>query len=130
MELKPKRVQYRTKDIIEIILKLRLEKGFTRQSIVEWLEHEMKLTKDKASRLITEANKKFDEIAIQRFGDDIKEDIERFENLYEKAVKANDTREARELLKEISKLKGHYVERVSLDVKEYNVKFPGIDDAV
>lgn len=125
---KSKKVTYRTKDVIDAIMKLRIEKGLSRPSIVEWLINEMKLTKDKANRMMAEANKKFDEIAIQRFGNDIKEDIERFEALYQKAVKNNDTKEARELLKEISKLKGHYVERYNLEVKEYAVKFPGLDE--
>jgi hypothetical protein len=128
MEKNVKRISYKTKDVIDAILKLRIEKGLSRPSILEWLVNEMKLTKNSASRLLTEANKKFDEIAVQRFGNDIKEDIERFEALYEKAVKNNETREAREILKEISKLKGHYVERFNIDVKEYNVKFPGLDE--
>lgn len=125
---KSKRISYKTKDVIDAIMKLRIEKGLSRPSILEWLINEMKLTKNNAQRVLNEANKKFDEIAIQRFGNDIKEDIERFEALYEKAVKNNETREAREILKEISKLKGHYVERFNLEVKEYQVKFPGLDE--
>jgi len=123
---KEKRISYRTKDVIDAIMKLRIEKGLSRPSILEWLMVEMKLSKATAARLLNEANKKFDEITIQRFGSDIKEDIERFEALYEKAVKNSETREAREILKEISKLKGHYVERYNVEVREYNVKFPGM----
>jgi len=125
---KSKKIQYRTKDVIDAIMKLRIEKGLSRPAIIEWLQKEMKLSKEKAGRVMTEANKKFDEIAIQRFGNDIKEDIERFEALYQKAVNNNDMKEAREILKEISKLKGHYVERYNLEVKEYSVKFPGLDE--
>lgn len=128
MENNIKRISYKTKDVIDAILKLRIEKGLSRPSILEWLVSEMKLSKYSASKMLNEANKKFDEIAVQRFGNDIKEDIERFEALYEKAVKNNETREAREILKEISKLKGHYVERFNIDVKEYQVKFPGLDE--
>jgi hypothetical protein len=128
VEKNVKRISYKTKDVIDAILKLRIEKGLSRPSILEWLVSEMKLSKYSASKMLNEANKKFDEIAVQRFGNDIKEDIERFEALYEKAVKNNETREAREILKEISKLKGHYVERFNIDVKEYQVKFPGLDE--
>lgn len=123
-----KKIKFKKLDIIDIIIKLRIEKGLSRPSIQEWLIKEMGLTKITSSKLMNEANSKIDDIAIQRFGNDIKEDIERFEALYEKAVSNGETREAREILKEISKLKGHYVERYNLDVQSYVVKFPGLDD--
>lgn len=127
-EIKVPKYTFRTKDMIDAIMRLRIDKGLTRPNIKKWLIEEAGLSPAKAHRLIQEANKKFDMIAIQEFGAEIKEDIERFESLYQKSVENGDLKESRELLKEISKLKGHYVERVDVSVKEYVVKFPGMDD--
>jgi hypothetical protein len=128
-EVKVPKHTFRTKDMIDAIIRLRIEKGLTRPNIQKWLIEEAGLTIHKARNLIIQANKTFELMAIQEFGGEIKEDIERFESLYQKSVENGDLKEARELLKEISKLKGHYVERVDVSVKQYVVKFPGMDDA-
>jgi hypothetical protein len=127
-EVRVPKYTFRTKDMIDAIIRLRIDKGLTRPNIQKWLIDEVGLSKAKAHRLIQQAGKTFDMMAIQEFGNEIKEDIERFESLYQKSVENGDLKESREILKEISKLKGHYVERVDVSVKEYIVRFPGMDD--
>ena len=114
MTNKGKRHTFKRGDLIDSIIKMRIDKGMTRLSILEFLQKEMKLSQSYAYELIADAAKEFDQRAVQNFGDDLKEDIERFEKLYEDAIRSKNHKEAREILKEISKIKGHYVERVEL----------------
>lgn len=101
-------------DLIDHLIELRLKKGYSRTDLFNYLTNELELAGSTAYQYIRDAKKEFNERAIYNFGDDLKEDIERFEELYTKALKSGNTKEARENLKEISKLKGHYTERVEL----------------
>jgi hypothetical protein len=101
-------------DLIDKLIDLRINKGYTRLSLLEFLTKELEYSQSYSYELIQAASKEFDDRAIQNFGEDLKEDIERFESLYEKAIISNNSKEARELLKEISKLKGHYKERIEI----------------
>jgi len=101
-------------DLIDSIIDMRINKGMSRTSILEFLKSDLKISQPYAYQLIRQASEEFDNRAIQNFGDDLKEDIERFERLYEKAMLDSNMKEARENLKEISKLKGHYKERIEI----------------
>jgi len=114
MTKRGKRHSFKKNDIIDSIIDMRINKGMSRTSILEFLKKEVKLSQPYAYELIRAASSEFDERAIQNFGDDLKEDIERFERLYEKSMLNNNMKEARENLKEISKLKGHYKERIEI----------------
>jgi len=114
MTPKGKKHTFEKSDLIDHLIKLRIEKGYTRLSLLNFLKDELEYSQSYSYELIQAASKEFDDRAIQNFGEDLKEDIERFEALYEKAMLNKNIREAREILKEISKLKGHYKERVEL----------------
>lgn len=126
-EMKVLRKKFTTKDLVDAVMKLRIEKGQTRANIRTWLIEEVGLTARRAYEIMKESREKFDQVTIQEFSSEIKEDIERFEQLYQLAFEVGNFKEAKYILTEISKLKGHYIERVDLTVKEYTVKFPGID---
>lgn len=112
---KGKKHTLKRNDIIDSIIRMRIEKGLTRLSILEFLKNDLGYSQPYAYELIRDANNEFNQRAIQNFGEDLKEDIERFERLYEKAMVNKNFREAREVLKEIAKLKGHYTERLQID---------------
>jgi len=103
---------HKRNEVIDKIIELRIDKGYTILSIIDYLTNEMKFAKSYAYELVRDARAEIDNKSLQLFGDTIKEDIERFESLYQNAILNKNIKEARELLKEISKLKGHYVERV------------------
>lgn len=109
-----KRKTFKRNDFIDIIIDLRLKNGLSRTSIFEHLTKELELSGSYAYQLIREASEEFESRSVVNFGKDLAIDIERFEVLYEKAIKAGDKKEAREVLKEISKLKGHYKERLDI----------------
>ena len=112
---KGKKHTFKRNDIIDQIIRMRIEKGLTRLSILEFLKNDLGYSQPYAYELMRDANTEFNQRAIQNFGEDLKEDIERFERLYEKAMVNKNFREAREVLKEIAKLKGHYTERLQID---------------
>lgn len=109
-----KKHTFKRTDVIDNIIKMRLEGGLSRTSILNFLVKELGYSQAYSYQLIRDASAEFESRAIANFGDDLKEDIERFEMLYEKAMKDKNIRESRELLKEISKLKGHYKERIEI----------------
>lgn len=104
-------------DLIELIVKMRIEEGKTRLQIFNYLRDEMGYEQSYSYSLMRDAKLLIEQRSIQNFGEDLKEDIERFEMLYQKALSSGSIRESRELLKEISKLKGHYVERLDISGK-------------
>ena len=129
MTNKGKRHTFSRNDIIDMIIKWRIDDGLTRLNILDRLKIEYNYSASYSYDLIRDASKEFNERSIQNFGDDLKEDIERFEMNYTKALEEGNRKLALEALRDISKLKGHYIERINLNGKiEYNAKFPGLDD--
>lgn len=128
MTNKGKRHTYKREAVIENIIKLRIEKGLTYLNILTFLMEQCKYSQSYSYELIKNAKTEINDRSIQLFGEDIKEDIERFENLYQSNLESNNNKEARECLKEIAKLKGHYVERMDIKVNDFKVTFPGIND--
>lgn len=114
MTSKGKKHTFKRSDIIDKIIRLRIDEGFTRMSILNFLTKELGYSIPYSYELIRDASKEFDQRVIQNFGEDLKEDIERFERLYERAMANKNIKEAREVLKEIAKLKGHYTERLQI----------------
>ncbi|CAB4154457.1 hypothetical protein UFOVP648_7 [uncultured Caudovirales phage] len=106
-----KRHTYKREDIINQIIKKRINDGWTNLMIMDWIVDELKYTKVYAYELMGDSRKEIDERSIINFGDDLKTDIERFEKLYKDAIEQNNTNLAKDILRDIGKLKGHYVER-------------------
>lgn len=105
-------------DLIDKLINMRIKEGRTRLEIFKWLRDECPQqdgTIGYAERSVYEwmqwAKEETDRRAVQCFKDDLKEDIERWEDMWEQAIKDKDKKMAAECLKEIGKLKGHYVER-------------------
>ena len=106
-----KRHTKKREDTINEIINRRINLGHTNLMIMDWIVDELKYSKAYAYELLQDARKEIDERSIINFGEDLKNDIERFEKLYKDAIEQNNTFLAKDLLKEISRLKGHYVER-------------------
>jgi hypothetical protein len=119
-----KKHTFKRTDVIDNIIKMRLEGGLSRTSILNFLIKQLGYSQPYSYQLIRDASAEFESRAIANFGDDLKEDIERFEMLYEKAMRENNIREASKQLVEISKLKGHYIQRVELSGEiQFKAKF-------
>jgi len=129
MTNKGKKHTFSRNEMIDLIIRWRIDDGLTRLNILDRLKTEYKYSQPYSYELIRDASKEFDLRSVQNFGEDLKEDIERFEMNYTKSLEEGNRKLALEALKEISKLKGHYVERINLTGKiEYNAKFPGLNN--
>lgn len=109
-----KRHTLKKTDMIDNIIQMRLKQGKSRESIFNTLMKEFRYSQSYSYELIRDAAREFESRAAETFAEDLKMDIAKMEELYEKAFSRGDFKEARETLKEISKLKGHYKERIEL----------------
>ena len=105
---------YKVVDTVELIVKMRIQQGKTYLDILTYLREEMGYEQMNAYKMVRMAKEEISTQSLILFGEDLKEDIERFEQLYTDALIADNKKEARECLKEIAKLKGHYVERLQM----------------
>ena len=129
MTEKGKRHSYHRSDLIDSIVKMRIEEGLSRTIILDKLKTEYKLSDSYSYQLVREAADEFNQRAIVNFGNELSQDIERFEMNYTNALKEGNRKLAVEILKEICKLKGHYIQRIDLNANiEFNAKFPGLDE--
>lgn len=117
MKASGQRKTNKVNDYIDTAVKMRIEEGKSRLDIFNYFRNEVKICDSYIYQIMKDAKLLIEQRSIQSFGEDLKEDIERFESLYQRAIKNGNGREAREVLKEISKLKGHYVERLDISGK-------------
>lgn len=111
MTPKGNRHTYSKNDLIDLLIDMRINQGKTRLQIFEFLTKELGNADSTAYEYIRLAREETDRRAVQNFGEDIKEDIERWESDRDAAILRGDHKLAKECLVEIGKLKGHYVER-------------------
>ena len=119
-----KRHTHSRNDITDMLIDMRLKQGYSRYSLIQFLiAPPYNYDKDTAGDYVRWAAKEFEARAICNFGEDLKEDIERWESDRELCLAANDRKGAAECLVHICKLKGHYVERTQVNgAIDYSVK--------
>lgn len=123
-------------DLIDKLIHMRIKEGKTRQEIFAYLRDELGYAKQTAYEYMKWSREETEERSLQLFGKDLGEDIDRFENLYSQAMKDGNYKLAKEHLIEISKLKGHYIERKDVttggkpidEIKIIHIKTNRIDD--
>jgi hypothetical protein len=111
-------------DLIDKLINMRVKEGKTRLDIFKWLRDEA-LQQDGtvgyAEKSVYEwmlwAKEETDRRAVQCFGEDIKEDIERWEKMFDSAMEEKDKKMAAHCLEQIGKLKGHYVDKKDVTSK-------------
>lgn len=117
MTTKNKKHTFKKEDLIDTIIDKRINKGESKINIMYWLQNDKKLSQSYSYELLREAQKEINDLTIINFAEDIKEDISRWEAFYEQAMSEGDRFNAATALKEIGKLKGHYIERTSVTVQ-------------
>jgi hypothetical protein len=102
-------MKYKREDIINSIIKMRIEKGASTKTIVEdFLQGELKYKQSYAYTLLKEAREKISEIYKNDNLSAINEQVGRLESLYEKTIKEGNKKLALDIAKEINKLCGLY----------------------
>lgn len=117
MTTKNKRKTHKREDLIDTIIDKRINKGESKLNIMYWLQNDKQLSQSYSYELMRDAQKEINDLTIINFGEDLKEDIARWEAVYEQAMADGDRFNASAALKEIGKLKGHYIERTQVDLK-------------
>ena len=107
---------YKKTEIIESIIDMRINKGMTTLDIRKYLVEQLGYGANNAYKLIQSAQNEITSLRVNKYEEHLEEDIQRFEALYHLAVNNKDIKEANNILKEIAKLKGHYVERQEINL--------------
>lgn len=114
-----KRHTDKANDLIDLLIDLRLNKGYSREALRKFVKSPPYNYKDSyANEVVRQAATEFELRAIVNFGADLKEDIERFEDMKMNAHNEGNFKLEKEIMIEIAKLKGHYVEKVEVRGKE------------
>jgi hypothetical protein len=108
--------KYKKEDLVNKIIDLRIKQGYSVLMIIEFVVSQG-LSSRTAYNLLEESRSKIASYSEKDHMKALEDSINRFENLYADAIKENNKKEARELLKEISKLKGLYTEKVDVSGK-------------
>ena len=98
-------------ELHDFLMKMRINEGWTNLDIFQYLK-DQGFSDPAATYHRKKINDRINELASIEYSDMLKERIAQFEKLYLIAVKNKNIRDANNILKEIGKLEGHYVERV------------------
>jgi len=118
-------MKYKRQDILDAIIKMRIEKGASTKTIVEdFLQKELGYKQSYAYTLLKEAREKITEIYKSTNENIINEQVGRLEAQYEKAIKQGNSKLALQVLQEINKLMGLYAsEKIDITVTQFKAKF-------
>jgi hypothetical protein len=122
-------MKYKKEDIIDAIVKLRIEKGASTKTIIQsFLMGELGYKQSYSYQLLQEARSKIVELYDTQNKELANEALGHLESMYEDALKQKNGKLALEIRKEISKLAGLYAAtKIDVSVVEYKAKFPGFD---
>ena len=98
-------------DLINEIIELRINQGYSNINLLNYLMNEKKLSQPYAYELMRNAKGTIAEMTLSAFKEDMEQEIARWEVLYQKAIAENNLFIAKDVQKEISKIKGLYIER-------------------
>ena len=122
-------MKYKKEDIIDAIVKMRIEKGASTKTIIqEFLMGELGYKQSYSYDLLQEARVKIVSLYDTQNKQLANEALGHLESMYEDAIKSKNSKLALEIRKEISKLTGLYAaQKVDVSVVQYKAKFPGFD---
>ena len=103
--------------LINEIIDLKINHGYSQLNILNYLRDNKKLSESYSYELMRNAKAQIDLLTVRAFKDDMNEVIAHWETLYQKAVGENNLFVAKDCLKELSKIKGLYIEKTQLEVK-------------
>lgn len=98
-------------DIIDEIIELRINQGYSNINLLNYLINQKGLSQPYAYELMRNAKSTIAEMTLAAFKEDIENELARWESLYQKAIEDHNIMLAKDIQKEISKIKGLYIER-------------------
>jgi nucleoid DNA-binding protein len=107
-------MQYKKEDIIEELVKMRIEDMASNKSLLNHIYTKYGYKQTYAYELIKEAREKIREIWKENDEASLNEAIGQMEQMAEDAKKGKNYKLAFEIRKELSKIQGHYTERLEV----------------
>jgi hypothetical protein len=122
-------MKYKKEDVIDAIVKMRIEKGASTKTILkDFLMGQLNYKQSYSYELLQEARKEIIKLYSTKNEELANEALGQLESMLEDAIKSKNIKLALEVRKEISKLTGLYAaEKVDISIVEYKAKFPGFN---
>lgn len=114
----------KTEDLINSIVKMKVEKGASNKTILEFLQDDLEYGQSYAYEILREARKRIQEIWDKNAEAHLEESKGQLEELYEEAIRTKNGKLALEIRKEMNKLMGLYAaEKIELsgEIKGINI---------
>ena len=121
-------MKYKKEDIIDAVVKMRIEKGASSKTIIqEFLMAQLGYKISYSYVIYQEARQKIVELYNTQNHELANEALGQLESMLEDALRQKNMKLALEVRKEMSKLTGLYSpEKIDLSITEYKAKFPGV----
>jgi hypothetical protein len=104
-----KRHTQKKSDVMNEIVKMKQKDSLTRETIINHLINKYNYAYNTAVLYYSDAMKDYNQFIKENMISDLEIEIDRFENLLEKATLDNDKKLMKEILIEINKLRGNYI---------------------
>lgn len=98
----------KTEEIVDAIVKMRLEKNASNKTILDFLKNELGYAQAYSYELLQAARKKIQEVYTRNIEEHLEEAKGQLEEMLEKATKKGDTRLMLQIRQELNKLLGLY----------------------
>jgi len=119
---------YKTDDIINSIVRMKVEKGASNKTILEFLQNDLGYKNSMAYDLLRDARKRIQLIWDKNYEAHLEESKGQLEEMLEKAFKDKNMKLALAIRQELNKMMGLYqAEKVDITL-EYKAKFPGTEN--
>lgn len=104
-------------DLIDEIVQKSINEGWSRLNIKTWLKTDKGYSNSYSDQLMRNAKDQIDALKLNAFKDDIDEIVAKWESLYQKAITENQLKVAADIMRDITKIKGGYIERTEIEHK-------------
>lgn len=116
--------QVKTEDLINSIVKMKVEKGASNKTILDFLQNDLEYGQTYSYEILKEARKRIQIIWDRNAEAHLEESKAQLEELYEDAIKSRNNKLALEIRKEMNRLMGLYAaEKIELsgELKSINI---------
>jgi hypothetical protein len=118
--------QFKTEDLINGIVKMRIENGASNKTILDFLMNDLGYKQSYAYELLKDARKLIQEIWDKNAEAHLEEAKGQLEDMYQVAITKKEYKLALQIRQELNKLMGLYeAEKINLTI-DFKAKFPGI----
>jgi hypothetical protein len=111
---KKKSIEYKREDLINAVVKMRIDEGLSTKSIIDWLKNDMGFKHAYAYLIYKDARVVIMELYNRRNEAALEEAIGQLERMLEASIQAKNFRQALEIRKELNKIGGHYTEKIEV----------------